>query len=83
MPGSDQMTVQSNAGRFLSEVFDTLPQRDYADHALPRPDYADLERRVADIEDRLRREDQERAAKQRLRELGLVFPGEREPCLSR
>jgi hypothetical protein len=47
--------------------------------AAPQPaiDLPDLERRVADIEDRLRREDQEQAAKGRLRELGLVFPGER------
>jgi hypothetical protein len=40
------------------------------------PDWRDLERRVADLEDRQRRQDQEAAAKTRLRQMGLVFPGD-------
>jgi len=47
----------------------------------PAIDLPDLERRVADIEERLRREDQERAAKGRLRELGLVFPCEKQEAV--
>jgi hypothetical protein len=35
---------------------------------------ADLERRVAALEERARREDQESAGKERLGEMGLVFP---------
>lgn len=39
-----------------------------------QPDYADLERRIADLEDRARREDMINASKERLKEMGLVFP---------
>lgn len=63
MPAPDQWKSQS-ASPVLKEMF----------KALPTPDLMDLERRVADLEDRARREDQTDAAKDRLRTMGLVFP---------
>jgi hypothetical protein len=41
----------------------------------PVVDIADLERRVADLEDRARREDAAESSKQRLEALGFKFPG--------
>lgn len=40
----------------------------------PAVDLADLERRVADLEDRARREDVARASKERLEAIGFKFP---------
>lgn len=41
---------------------------------LPKPDLLDLERRVADLEERARRQDSAEAVKGRLEALGFIFP---------
>ncbi|GGE36273.1 hypothetical protein GCM10007276_12200 [Agaricicola taiwanensis] len=62
-----------------------MPAHDYAPHmpiapmlrdipALPTPDHADLERRVADLEERARKQDREAIARDRLKAMGLVLP---------
>ncbi|WP_370194384.1 MULTISPECIES: hypothetical protein [Aurantimonas] len=40
----------------------------------PKPDYAELERRIADLEERAMRQDREQAARDRLKAMGLFLP---------
>jgi hypothetical protein len=58
------------------QVLNPLHSMSIKDFLTPSPsvDFADLERRVADLEERARRDDRELAAKSRLKELGFVFP---------
>ncbi len=42
----------------------------------PAVDYADLERRIADLEDRARRQDRQEDSRRRLSEMGFVFQRE-------
>ena len=67
MPSPDQMKADQTISPLLRDMLKALPQ----------PDIHDLERRIADLEDRARKQDQGDASKERLRKLGLVFPAER------
>lgn len=69
MPAPGQTSVPdcfAGPRRDLMEQF-VLPAR-------PLSDIADLERRIADLEERAMRQDKEAAARDRLKAMGLVLP---------
>ncbi|MFY0735631.1 hypothetical protein [Aurantimonas sp. NFXS3] len=68
MPSPDMMKTMGATAETSAFLRDSSP------YLLPKPDYADLERRVADLEDRAMRQDREMAARDRLKAMGLVLP---------